>query len=162
MKTLIILRHGKAEPYDSRPDDFDRVLADRGRCNASAMGKYIFEMNGKPSLILSSPAKRTMETAALTSKETGYSHGGIMTDENLYLASARRILMVINKLPDDFDSCLLVGHNPGLTDLVNLLKVRLDNLPTGSSVCFTFETQSWSDISAQNARFQWIRLAREL
>lgn len=162
MKILIILRHGKAEPYDAKPDDFDRMLADRGKRNASSMGKYILEKQGVPELILSSAAKRTMETASLAASELGYPVQKIQVDENLYLASARRILMIINKIQNEANTCLLVGHNPGLTELVNRLGVRLDNLPTGSAVCFTFQTDSWQNISEENARFQWIQLAREL
>lgn len=162
MKTLIILRHGKAEPYDAKPDDFDRVLADRGVRNAKDMSKFILEKHGIPELILASAAKRTVETAAYAAEELGYPVERIQAEQDLYLVSAGRILKTLSRLPDEISGCLLVGHNPGLTDLINLLKVRIDNLPTGSAVCFTFKTDLWSEISAKNAQFLWLQLAREL
>ena len=162
MKKLILLRHGKAEAYDAKPDDFDRVLAERGRLNAAAIGNYILKKSGVPELILSSSAKRTMETASLAAKEMGYAVGEIHADKNLYLASARRILLIINNLSDNYNSCLIVGHNPGLTELINQLNVRLDNLPTGSAACFIFNCDTWHEISPKNTRFQWIQFVREL
>ena len=162
MKTLIIFRHGKAESYDAKPNDYDRELAGRGRLNAGEMGKFIFKKYGKPGLVLASSARRTLQTATLAAEEMEYPITEIKTDENLYLPSERRIMKIIRSPPDDCESCLLVGHNPGLTNLINQLNVRLDNLPTGSAVCFNFNTGKWSEISADNSQFQWLQLAREL
>ena len=162
MKTLIILRHGKAEPYDAKPDDFDRVLAERGKRNAGDMGLLILKKFGVPELILASAAARASETASLAAVALGYPAERIQTDVNLYLVSAERMLKTLCRLSNEINSCLLVGHNPGLTDLINLLNVRIDNLPTGSAACFNFKTDLWSEISAGNARFQWLQLAREL
>ena len=122
----------------------------------------ILKKYGKPGLVLASSARRTLQTATLAAEEMEYPITEIKTDENLYLASERRIMKIIRSLPDDCESCLLVGHNPGLTDLINQLNVRLDNLPTGSAVCFNFNTGKWSEISADNSQFQWLQLAREL
>jgi phosphohistidine phosphatase len=55
-----------------------------------------------------------------------------------------------------------VGHNPGVTDLINELGVRLDSLPTASAVCFEFQLDGWMDIAPEKANFRWIKLAREL
>lgn len=162
MKTLIILRHGKAELYRFDLDDFDRKLADRGRKNATDMGKFIAEMSGKPDLILSSDAKRTQETAQLAAEGLNYPISEILYDNELYLTPSYIISKVLSNIEENVNSCLLVGHNPGLTDLINDLGVRLDNLPTGSAVCFSFKCKTWDKISAKKARFEWIKLAREL
>ena len=100
--------------------------------------------------------------ASLAAVALGYPAERIQTDVNLYLVSAGRMLKTLCRLSNEINSCLLVGHNPGLTDLINLLNVRIDNLPTGSAACFNFKTDLWSEISAGNARFQWLQLAREL
>ncbi|HBG57104.1 MAG TPA: histidine phosphatase family protein [Porphyromonadaceae bacterium] len=162
MKQLIILRHGKAEQDTMAKDDYDRVLTDRGRKNADAMGSYILKRFGTPNLILSSSARRAHETAILVARQIGYPEDEIQTDQNLYFAPSRWILNVLSKLTDDVESCLYVGHNPGVTDLINDLGVRLDNLPTCSAVCFEFNVDSWSDISVERANFRWLKLAREL
>jgi phosphohistidine phosphatase len=162
MKQLIILRHGKAEQDTMAKDDYDRVLTERGRKNATAMGGYILKRAGLPDLILSSSARRAHETAILAAQEIGYPEDKIQTDQNLYFAPSRWILNVLSKLPDEVESCLYVGHNPGITDLINDLGVRLDNLPTSSAACFEFHVDVWVDISMERANFRWLKLAKEL
>lgn len=162
MKTLIIFRHGKAELHRADLDDYDRCLTERGKKNAFEMGRYIAQKIGTPNLVLTSSAKRAHETAILAAEGMNYSFDAIRTDRELYFASPKWMMRSLSSIHCKIDSCVLVGHNPGLTDLVNDLGVRLDNLPTASAVCFQFDTDSWEDISSDNARFQWIKLAREL
>lgn len=162
MKQLIILRHGKAEKDSMAKDDYDRALTERGKKNARAMGEYIGSRAGKPDLILSSSARRAHETAILAAQGVGYPEEMIQTDQNLYFAPATWIMNVLSKLPDDVDNCLYVGHNPGITDLINDLGVKLDNLPTSSAACFTFNVDAWADISGERAIFRWLKMAGEL
>lgn len=162
MKQLIILRHGKAEQDTMAKDDYDRDLTGRGRKNATAMGNYILKRAGVPDLILSSSARRAHETAILAAQQIGYPDNEIQTNQNLYFAPARWIMNVLSKLPDDVDNCLYVGHNPGITDLINDLGVKIDNLPTSSAACFAFNVDAWADISVERAIFRWLKLAGEL
>lgn len=162
MKTLIILRHGKTEPYDAKPNDYDRTLVERGRRNAIEMGQFIMKKFGVPELILSSSARRAAETAILVGKELKYPIEKILLEDDLYLASVRRIFKVITGIPDDNSSSLLVGHNPGLTALVNEMGIRLDNLPTCSAVCFSFDTDYWNEVSAANVHLLWFQQVKEL
>ena len=162
MKQLVILRHGKAEQDTMAKDDYDRVLTDRGIKNASDMGGFILKKWGVPDLILSSSARRAHDTAILAAQSLGYPQEEIRTDQNLYFAPSRWILNVISKLPDEVNRCLYVGHNPGVTELINDLGVRLDNLPTASAICFEFHINSWAEISTERAAFHWLKLAKEL
>lgn len=162
MKQLIILRHGKAEQDTMAKDDYDRILTERGRRNAAGMGEFILKRSGIPDLILASSARRAQETAILAAQGIGYPMEAIHSDQNLYFAPARWILNNLYKLSDEVSSCLYVGHNPGVTDLINDLGVRLDNLPTASAVCFEFHVDSWVDISVERANFKWLKLAKEL
>ena len=162
MKQLIILRHGKAEQDTMAKDDYDRLLTERGRKNAGDMGRYILKREGELDLIISSSAKRAHETAILVAEQIGYPVDKIQTDQNLYFAPARWILKVLSKLPHEVENCLYVGHNPGVTDLINDLGVKIDNLPTASAVCFEFHVESWTDIAMERANFMWLELAKEL
>lgn len=162
MKTLIILRHGKAELHRYDLDDFDRDLTDRGRDNALAIGEFIAKKFGTPDLILTSSAKRAHETALLAAEGIGYQKDSVKADKDLYFAPPKWMLKTLSNLPNNINTCVLVGHNPGLTDLINDLGVRLDNLPTASALCFKFNINSWKLISSEIARFQWIKLASEL
>lgn len=162
MKQFVILRHGKAEQDTMAKDDYDRLLTDRGSKNASDMGAFILKKWGLPDLILSSSARRAHDTAIEVAQSLNYPIDSIKTDQNLYFAPSRWILNVISKLPDEVDRCLYVGHNPGVTELINDFGVRLDNLPTASAVCFELHIDSWSEISTDRAAFLWLKLAKDL
>lgn len=162
MKQLVLLRHAKAEQDTMAKDDYDRALTDRGCRNASGMGEFILNKWGIPDLILSSSARRAHDTAILVAEVLGYPREEIQTDQNLYFAPARWILKMISKLPDEVGRCLYVGHNPGVTELINDLGVHLDNLPTASAICFQFHVDSWADISIQRADFLWLKQVKEL
>lgn len=162
MKTLIIMRHGKAEQMEYGLDDYDRQLTDRGRRNSMDMGKYIATKFGTPEMILSSSARRTEETAKQAALGMNFHAERIVLDEALYLTSASKVIRTLAKTDKSIASCLLIGHNPALTDLINLFGVNLDNLPTSSAVCFSFATDSWDEINRSNARYEWIQLARML
>lgn len=162
MKQLIILRHGKAEQGSLAMDDYDRALTNRGVKNARGMGAFILHKAGIPGLVLSSSATRAYQTARMAAENMNYPEEEIQADQDLYFATANGILNVVSKLPNEINSCLFVGHNPGITDLINDLGVMLDNLPTASAICFEFQVDKWGDITPERANFKWIKLAREL
>lgn len=162
MKQLIIMRHGKSSWDDKTLDDFDRPLNERGIKNAAQMGRFLLQKTGTPDLILCSAAKRTVETAQLAADNLNYPKEKIETDKKLYLVWIDQILKRISMVPNDINSCLLIGHNPGLTELVNYFGVRLDNLPTASAACFEFDVSDWKDVSSEKSRFKWLQMAREL
>ena len=154
MKQLILFRHAKSSWKDERSKDVDRPLAPRGNRDAPRMGKRLKARHAAPDLLLASHAKRALETVKLIAEELGHAPGDLEIDENLYLASPERILAVVAKLDDDLDSVLLVGHNPGLTDLVNHLlpNLALDNLPTSGVVAMDFDVRSWREVPTATAK----------
>lgn len=162
MKKLIIMRHGKSSWDDEYLDDYDRPLSEGGKKNVAGMGAFLLQKSGIPELILSSPAKRAYTTAVIAAENMGYPTEKIETDKELYLAWVDEISQCISKIPNTIGHCLIVGHNPGLTHLLNHFGVRLDNLPTASAACLEFDASTWEEISPENARFQWLKLAREL
>lgn len=139
-------------------DDYDRGLVDRGRRNSSEMGEYIKLREGGVDLIFTSSARRALETALAAAEKMDYPTEKVLADERLYFAPVPQMLKSLQGLPDDKVSCLFVGHNPSLTNLVNYFNVKLDNLSTAAAVCFEFDTDSWSNISRDNARFSWIKI----
>lgn len=162
MKRLIILRHAKSSWDNADESDYDRKLNKRGEKSAELMGEFLAAKQGNVDLILSSSAVRAFSTARIVSQKLNYNIDEIETTKKLYLAWVNDILKTIYSISNNADSCILVGHNPGLTDLVNHFGVRLDNLPTASVVCFEFEAQSWEDISRENADLKWFQMARDL
>ena len=144
MKTLSILRHAKSSWSDPSIDDRDRPLNKRGKRDAPLMGRRMTESAIRPSLILSSPATRAWATARTVASEISYPREFLQRDSRLYLASADQIISVLSEQDRGFNSIMIVGHNPGLTDLANRLVPGLtSNVPTCGLVAVELDTDHW-------------------
>lgn len=98
----------------------------------------------RPSLILSSPAVRAWETAKVVAQQIGYPLEFLQQESDLYLASRRKLIEIIGRQDNGFNSMLVVAHNPGLTDLANYLIAGLtDNLPTSGIVSINLASDEW-------------------
>ncbi len=145
MKTLTIVRHAKSSWKDVTLPDRKRPLNKRGKRDAPEMGRRIMEHGIRPSLIVSSPATRAWTTARIVADEIGYPREFLHKEGSLYLASLDRLLDVIVEQDVAFNSLMLVGHNPGLTDLVNYFVPGLTaNLPTAGVVSLDIDSDDWS------------------
>lgn len=130
-KRLTLLRHAKAITAVPSMPDRERPLKDRGRRDAVRMGHRLQRAGVAPSLILTSPALRTLETARLVARETGCPAKCLQIEADLYLASPEEILGVIGCQDNALKDILVCGHNPGLSELLNQLTgADIDDLPT--------------------------------
>jgi len=108
------------------------------------MGKCIADAGIRPSLIVSSPATRAWTTAQFIAEELSYPVEFLQRENSLYLASLNDILDVIVAQDDGFSSLMVVGHNPGLTNMVNFLSPGITgNLPTAGVVSVTIDQDDW-------------------
>jgi phosphohistidine phosphatase len=145
MKYLYLLRHAKSDWSDPLLSDMERPLNPRGIKNAPFMARLLATQTILPSLMLCSPALRTKQTAeffraALPQLEIHYA-------PELYLADPLVILEQIKKVDGNHNAIIVCGHNPGLTDLTNLLQVQnIKNLPTCSWVLLSIEKHSWQTL----------------
>ena len=131
VKTLVLLRHAKSSWKDASLPDRDRPLNDRGLRDAPRIGGALAELVGTPDLVVSSPAARALATARIVAEAVGFPLEAIDVDERIYGATPAELLKVIRGLDDERNHVILVGHNPGFTELVNALSgPRIDNVPT--------------------------------
>ena len=114
---LIIMRHGKSD-WDSGKNDFQRPLAKRGKRSAKRIGRWLQSQGLLPDYVISSPVKRAISTAKRTCKAAGMDAGRIVTDRRIYLADRKTLIKVLQDAPASAGRVLLVGHNPGLEDLL--------------------------------------------
>mgnify|MGYP000456888361 CR=1 FL=1 len=147
MKTLFILRHAKSSWENADWSDFERPLNERGRRAAPFMGALMREKNFAPALILSSPARRAEETAALV-KAHGEFSAPIRRDERIYEASPHALLYLLAETDDEPASLLIVGHNPGLEGLIKILTGKLEAMPTAALAVIDLDIEDWHEISA--------------
>jgi len=147
-KKLYLVRHAKTlqESIDNR--DFSRELTDRGIRDASRIGAYCKNKGYDVDMIISSPAARAIATAELMAIQMDYEIEKIHTNEELYMASVRTFLQVINQLKNEWDKVMITSHNPTVTYLGEYIsKAEVGNMPTGSVMVIHFETDNWQEIS---------------
>lgn len=168
MKTLLILRHGKAQP-DMPKGDHARVLTERGERDADAMGFYIIDNIGMPDAILTSDAARAEQTAERAGIAMGYS-GKLTVVPQIYEAELRILLALVRSILDEVDSAVIVGHNPGFEELAaSLAGIDEDDvrLPTAGLAHVEFDVEKWDEVRPGNGRWRGIvtpktlRLAEE-
>ena len=117
MKTISIVRHAKAEKPELYPGDFERPLTTRGHKDAERMATLLARLEPAVDLLLSSPAARAAQTADRFAAILGYANA-VTWEEGIYLASAETLLALLRNAPDEATHLLLIGHNPGLEEVV--------------------------------------------
>jgi len=153
MKILYLIRHAKSSWNEEGLSDFERPLNHRGKHDAPFMGKLLKEQKVTADKIISSPAVRAYTTARIIASEINYPVEKIETDKNIYEASPRELLDIIQEVPDSVNTLMLFGHNPGFTMLNNYLSGRqVDNIPTCGISKIEFDVDSWKDVNINTGR----------
>lgn len=148
MKTLLLLRHAKSSWANDRLSDYERPLNDRGRHDAPRMGELLRKQGLLPDLIVSSSAKRAATTAELVAISTSYD-GDIRYTERLYLAEPETYIALARQVPDDCGIVLMVGHNPGIEELLERLTGQAERMPTAALACIELPIAGWSDLKTE-------------
>ena len=163
-KRLAILRHAKSDWGQPGLSDFERPLNERGRAAAALIRRAVEKRALTFDVVLSSPSARTRETLALIGIDAEW-------DEGLYLAGPDRLMGVVRGLSDGAQSALIVGHNPGLHELVLKLGRQdaagfrqrvLGKFPTGALAVLTLGIESWSQAAPGCGEIAELLLPREL
>lgn len=152
MKKLVIIRHAKSSWDEPFLNDHDRPLAERGLKDAPKMAKRLKKENIFPDAIISSDAVRAKATAVITAEQLDYPTKKIDFIKGLYHGSVSQILSEIKKTDESVKTLFLIGHNPGLNDLIWKLGGEIDNLPTAGQFGFKFDVKTWEEISHKNAK----------
>ena len=145
MKTLLVLRHAKSSWNDSALDDHERPLNERGRRDAPRIGELVQEYELLPDVVISSDAVRAQLTAEALAEAAGYA-GEILFDERLYLASPAEIILVLRTMREDAETIMIVGHNPGLEELVERLTGERQDMPTAALAQIGLPIDRWRDL----------------
>ncbi|WP_226636811.1 SixA phosphatase family protein [Novosphingobium profundi] len=171
MKTLGIFRHAKSDWNDARLRDFDRPLNARGRKGAAIMGLHIRDHAQSWGRILASPAVRVTQTLDLASEAAGAAPS-ITWDRRIYLASSATLIDVLREQDGDPASIMMVGHNPGLEDLIfdlvpddgnsPLRDIVEEKLPTAAFAVLQLDIDSWDKVDMGCAKLVHLQRPRDL
>lgn len=155
MKTLILLRHAKSSWKDSTKEDFDRPLNGRGLKAAPEVGKFMRRQGLQPDLLLSSPAERARRTTALII-ESAKLTAALRYDERIYEASVARLLEIVSQIEESVNVVLMVGHNPGLEELLEHLTGESQHMPTAALAQISLDIERWSKAREHSGHLDWL------
>ena len=145
MKTLLILRHAKSSWDNPSLSDYDRPLNKRGKRDAPRIGKHLNQQDLVPDRILTSSAKRARKTASKVAKACGYK-GEIIRLDDLYLAQAGVYYAYLQDLSSNYQTVMVVGHNPTMEQLVSHLSGDHHRMPTAAIAHFELPVEKWKKL----------------
>jgi len=161
MKTLFLLRHAKSSWKDDTLPDFERPLNRRGKDAAVTIGRYFKTSAIVPELILCSPAERARETLNLVLKASRWTTE-VRYDQRIYEASAQRLVEVVSQIENDRKVAMLVGHNPGMEELLAFLTHETRHMPTCALARISLDGVSWKEIDRGIGKLEWFVTPKDL
>lgn len=145
VKTILVMRHAKSSWDQEDTPDHDRPLNKRGRHDAPRMGDLLKTEGLLPDLIISSTAKRARSTVELVAGASDYG-GDVRWEESLYATGPEAHIAILRTLPADVGRVMVVGHNPGLEELVAMLTDEWASLPTSALAEVKLNISNWADL----------------
>jgi phosphohistidine phosphatase len=146
MKTLFLMRHAKSSWKEPNISDHDRPLNRRGKHDAPLMGKLLRDQKMNLDLIISSTALRAETTANLIAKAVRYK-GKIILDKSIYNAEPIDLLTILSNSSDEYNSILLVGHNPAMEETVQMITNSPEiTMATCAIAHLTLSIDTWTDL----------------
>ena len=146
MKSLLILRHAKSSWKHLELPDHDRPLNKRGKRDAPRMGKLLREEKIIPEIIISSTAERARETAEAAARASAY-NGKIILKKSLYAAGPEAYIEALHTILNNYSIAMIVGHNPAIEELVELLTGETHIMPTCSLASIKLSVDNWLDVN---------------
>ena len=148
MKTLLILRHAKSSWNNAQLTDYERPLNKRGKIDAPRMGKHLREQELVPDLIITSSAERAMTTAEAVAQASGYEQE-IQSTRSFYHADPEAYLDVLRQLDDSLERVMVVGHNPGMEELLEELTGVWEQMPTAALAQISLPINHWRELDGE-------------
>ncbi len=153
IKNLYLLRHARAEEKASGQQDIERMLNSKGLQNATRMGINFNQKKIQFDLIITSPAERAKTTASLIAEQIKYDTGRIHENAEIYEASIRTLLRAINQLKEEWNTILLVGHNPSISYLSEYVSNgEIGDMTTCGVSHIQFKKLEWKEITESSGQ----------
>jgi phosphohistidine phosphatase len=158
MKKLLLIRHAKAV-HDTSYSDFERPLKHSGHHDAIMMAERLNSESIIPQHLITSPSLRTLATADIFAEHLEL--GKPAEDVRIYDAGRQTLLDIVNGFPDNRSFVGLVGHNPGISQLLDYLTDESGDLSPGAVALITFEVNEWKLISFNSGKLAWFSSPKE-
>jgi phosphohistidine phosphatase len=155
------MRHAKSSWGDGSLADFERPLNERGLKAAPLVGRFMRKQKLRPDLVVCSPAERARQTAKLVAEAAGLA-APLRYDERIYEATSARLFEVFSQIEDDAGEAMLVGHNPGLEELLERLTGESRRMPTAALARVALDVEKWSRVRDGAGRIELFVRPKEL
>ena len=162
MKEIYVLRHAKSSWDNSNLSDFERPLADRGISDAKKMSKFLKDMNIKIDKVLCSNAIRAKETFDLTADGFNFEIDKATYSDKLYFGDMTTIIQDLKELDESLNNILIVGHNPTLHYLVEILTNESINRFTTCNLATISHDGEWVSLNSQQCSLKSLIRPKEL
>ena len=150
-KVLLLVRHADSIAAEVGEKDIERELSPKGYQDATRLGHYLYEQQQDIDLMLVSTAQRAQRTAEILIEQMHYSDHKLQLSDDLYQASVRSMLELINQQPDSIDQLMIIGHNPTLTYLAEYLTGEpVSDMVPGSLFSLQLTVSQWIEVSRQS------------
>jgi phosphohistidine phosphatase len=163
METLLVLRHAKTQS-DAPAGDRARELTERGHRNAMAMGAYIHNLIGTPDAIITSDATRARQTAEIVAPAVDLA-APLTVEPRIYAADLETLLAVVRRIPDEVQTAIIIGHNPGFEELAAALAGNPEHdvrLPTSGLAVLELDIERWDSVRAGSGRLREVATPRTI
>ena len=148
MKNVLLMRHAKSSWKDTSLPDPLRPLNRRGNHDAPRMGKFLQEQDIRLDAILCSTAVRARQTATGLLKKYTF-EGEVQYFDDLYQAGPETIISILNQLPEKVDTAMVIGHNPGMDDFLELVCDECGHMSTASVAHIKYSIEHWLDLRTE-------------
>jgi phosphohistidine phosphatase len=156
MKIICLVRHARATWPNAAMADFERPLANRGHAEAESMSQHLLRQRITPDLLVSSPARRALETAEIFADATGFNRNAIVRKIELYEGGVESLSGVIRSLEEENSCVLLFGHNPTISALVRWLTGHpSSDMDTCGIAKIDLQGDCWQDTTEACGRLDW-------
>lgn len=148
---LTLGRHATAANARSGQSDIDRPLTDAGQFQSTEMGRTLASARAHPpiDLLISSPAARALATSRQYANMLGIDQQQIVTLTPVYEATCPTLLRILNEIDDRFCHAMLVGHNPGVSELAaTIAPARFISMQPAETLTMALHCESWEDLTA--------------
>ena len=147
MPRLTLVRHAKSSWRFGSLDDFYRPLNKRGLRDCQKMPRHVVKRVGEPALLLSSDAARAVQTAQALVDAFALAPERVRVEHRLYLAEVDTLLEEISLIDNSVSHLMMVGHNPGLSELLGtLVRQGGQAMPTFAVASLTLQVSEWAQI----------------
>jgi len=152
MKKLLLIRHAKAT-HESGYIDFERPLKPSGLRDAAIMAGRLKEQNIIPQALVASPALRTLATADVFAEHMALARPEEI--KGIYDAEPEKLMEIINELDNKHDFIGLVGHNPGIGQVLYVLSGQAKDVPPGAVGLIEFDADNWEAIRPNTGKLRY-------